>query len=304
MRREDSIALYLRELRGRLGGSWLRRRRIVSEVRAHLLEAAAAEPLAVRDPAEAARSAIARFGSVEQTVHAFAVETERMPAPARARVLVAGASAVLLCAAALSAVLVHALGAHSVRTPRANGSGNQPARQVERLPRQILANVGAARLLARGGVVALTGNRLQLERVLGAGNKRSLRMCDPRLRIHLGTVFGRAPTVRVVLAGGRVITAPVYRMPSDAAPGVGAVLLFPRPPVIEQAKRIQSLAPGGRVLANAPVGTVPRCFAQTEGLPPGVVGPARLLRGLAKRKSAARSRGRPRLVRSASEARS
>ena len=155
MRREDSIALYLRELRGRLGGSWLRRRRIVSEVRAHLLEAAAAEPLAVRDPAEAARSAIARFGSVEQTVQAFAVETEGMTAPARARVLVAGASAVLLCAAALSAVLVHALGAHSVRTPRANGSGNQPARQVERLPRQILANVGAARLLARAAASRL-----------------------------------------------------------------------------------------------------------------------------------------------------
>jgi len=51
---------YLLELSGLLRRS--RRRRIVAEVQAHLLEAAAADPLHASDPELAARHAVERFG--------------------------------------------------------------------------------------------------------------------------------------------------------------------------------------------------------------------------------------------------
>lgn len=257
MPREDPIAVYLTELRARLGGSWRRRRRIVSEVRTHLLEAWAADPLAGHDSAGAAQRAIERFGTVEQTAQAFAGENDEMRVHARTRASRALAAAMVLCAAALSAALVLALGEHSAQPPHANDSRNPQARQVEPMRRQLLASERARRRLTQGGVVAVTGNRLKLERAFGA-----MRMCDPRLRINPGTVSGRAPTVRVVLAGGRVLTVPVYRMPDDATLGAGSVILLRRP-AIEQAVRVQALMADARMFASAPPVGVPGCVART-----------------------------------------
>lgn len=56
----NPIADYLRELSALLRPS--RRRRIVAEVQAHLLEAAAADPLHGSDPQLAALHAVERFG--------------------------------------------------------------------------------------------------------------------------------------------------------------------------------------------------------------------------------------------------
>jgi hypothetical protein len=57
----NPITDYLRELSALLRRS--RRRRIVAEVHAHLLEAAAADPLHSSDPQLAARHAVERFGA-------------------------------------------------------------------------------------------------------------------------------------------------------------------------------------------------------------------------------------------------
>ncbi|HEY1774799.1 MAG TPA: permease prefix domain 1-containing protein [Solirubrobacteraceae bacterium] len=56
----NPIYEYLRELSALLRRS--RRRRIVAEVRAHLMEAAAAHPLHATEPELAARHAVERFG--------------------------------------------------------------------------------------------------------------------------------------------------------------------------------------------------------------------------------------------------
>src|SRR4051812_14607136 len=88
MRATDPIAVYLSELESRLGGSWLRRRRIIAEVRAHLSEAVASDPLAEQDPAAAARRAIARFGTVDEMAQSFADGRERDFRWGRARLAV------------------------------------------------------------------------------------------------------------------------------------------------------------------------------------------------------------------------
>jgi hypothetical protein len=106
MRTSDPIAVYVRELGSRLGGSWLRRRRIIAEVRSHLSEAVASDPLAERDPAEAARRAIARFGTVDETVQAFAAAPMRGFSHGRARLGVAAVVAALVCAAVATPLLV------------------------------------------------------------------------------------------------------------------------------------------------------------------------------------------------------
>lgn len=102
---EEPIAAYVRELGPRLGGSWLRRRRIIAEVRAHLSEAVASDPLAEQDRAEAARRAIARFGTVEEMAQAFAGR-ERGFRPGRGRLGIAAAAAVLVGAAIATPLLV------------------------------------------------------------------------------------------------------------------------------------------------------------------------------------------------------
>jgi hypothetical protein len=106
MRAEEPIAAYVRELGPRLGGSWLRRRRIIAEVRAHLSEAVASDPLAEQDRAEAARRAIARFGTVEEMAQAFAAGRERGFRPGRGRLGIAAAAAVLVGAAIATPLLV------------------------------------------------------------------------------------------------------------------------------------------------------------------------------------------------------
>ena len=65
----NPIADYLRELAKLLRRS--RRRRIVAEVQAHLVEAAAADPLAASDPQLAARRAVERFGSPARVAGQF-----------------------------------------------------------------------------------------------------------------------------------------------------------------------------------------------------------------------------------------
>jgi hypothetical protein len=106
MRATDPIAVYLSELGSRMGGSWLRRRRIIAEVRAHLSEAVASDPLAEQDPAEAARRAIARFGTADEMAQSFADERERGFRWGRARLGVAAAVATLVCAAVAAPLLV------------------------------------------------------------------------------------------------------------------------------------------------------------------------------------------------------
>jgi HAAS domain-containing protein len=102
----DPIAAYLRELGSRLGGPWPRRRRIIAEVRAHLSEAVASDPLAEQDPAAAARRAIARFGTAEETAQAFTAGRERGFRRGRARLGVAAVVAALVCVGVATPLLV------------------------------------------------------------------------------------------------------------------------------------------------------------------------------------------------------
>jgi hypothetical protein len=65
----NPIHEYLRELSALLRRS--RRRRIVAEVHAHLLEAVAADPLHACDPELAARHAVERFGAPARVAGQF-----------------------------------------------------------------------------------------------------------------------------------------------------------------------------------------------------------------------------------------
>lgn len=72
------IATYLDELAGMLRRG--RRRRIVAEVRAHLLDAAAARAASGEDADAAQRLAVARFGSPAEVARAFnALRPRRRP---------------------------------------------------------------------------------------------------------------------------------------------------------------------------------------------------------------------------------
>ena len=88
----NPIADYLDELSGLLRRS--RRRRILAEVRAHLLDAAAANARLHTDPNEAARRAVERFGPPSRVARQFNA-LRRRP-----RAIVQRAAAVLLASAA------------------------------------------------------------------------------------------------------------------------------------------------------------------------------------------------------------
>jgi hypothetical protein len=84
-----------------------------------------------------------------------------------------------------------------------------------------------------------------------------------------GTVSAAAHTVRVVLAGGGSITAPVYPIPARIVKGAGLFLLF-ADRSIEHAVSFQSLDAQGRVLATGP--PPPDAFSHPVlSLPPGIV---------------------------------
>jgi len=71
MSASDPIERYVRELRRELRGRRGARRRIVAEVRTHLLEAADAERASGADEHKAAEQALARFGSARDTARRF-----------------------------------------------------------------------------------------------------------------------------------------------------------------------------------------------------------------------------------------
>jgi hypothetical protein len=101
----NPIADYLDELAGLLRRR--RRRRILAEVRAHLLDAAAGDPLIHADPDDAARRAVARFGPPSRVAWQFNALRRRPKA------VVQRAAAVLLASAAtatLGTATVWALG--------------------------------------------------------------------------------------------------------------------------------------------------------------------------------------------------
>jgi hypothetical protein len=88
----NPIVEYLDELSGLLRRS--RRRRILAEVRAHLLDAAAADARLHTDPNEAARRAVERFGPPSRVARQFNA-LRRRP-----RAIVQRAVAMLLASAA------------------------------------------------------------------------------------------------------------------------------------------------------------------------------------------------------------
>jgi hypothetical protein len=161
---DGPIAGYVRELGPRLGGSWLRRRRIIAEVRAHLSEAVASDPLAEQDPAAAARRAIARFGTVEEVAEAFAAGRERGFGRGHARLAVAAAAAALVGAAIATPLLVLGSGQgpsptvslNGVQTVSLNAAGphHRPHQAAEACPINVEASVAvgsAARYLGLTG---------------------------------------------------------------------------------------------------------------------------------------------------------
>jgi hypothetical protein len=88
------IAEYLAELSVQLRRG--RRQRILTEVRAHLLEAAAADALSGSDPDRAERSAVERFGPPTRVADQFNAVRRRPLA------LVHRAAAVMLASAAMA----------------------------------------------------------------------------------------------------------------------------------------------------------------------------------------------------------
>jgi hypothetical protein len=92
----NPIADYLEQLEGLLRRG--RRRRIVAEVRAHLLDAAAAEALRGVEPDSAARAAVERFGSPLRVAGQFNALARRP------RTLVARMAAVALACAGMATV--------------------------------------------------------------------------------------------------------------------------------------------------------------------------------------------------------
>jgi len=108
---------YLRELSVLLRRS--RRRRIIAEVQAHLLEAAAADPLHASNPELAARQAIERFGPPARVAGQFNA-LRRRPLAMLQRV-----SAVMLACAgmgSLGAATVWALAPSAAQAHRAHAT--------------------------------------------------------------------------------------------------------------------------------------------------------------------------------------
>jgi hypothetical protein len=142
MRAEEPIAAYVRELGPRLGGSWLRRRRIIAEVRAHLSETVACDPLAEQDPAGAARQAIARFGTVDEMAQAFAAGRERGFRRRRARLGVAALLAALVCAAVATPLLVRNSGQAPSQSANLNAGRDQLHQAAQVCPITVVTPAG------------------------------------------------------------------------------------------------------------------------------------------------------------------
>ena len=168
MRTSDPITVYVRELGSRLDGSWLRRRRIIAEVRSHLSEAVASDPLAEQDPAAAARRAIARFGSVAETAQAFAAGRERGFTRGRARLGIAAVVAALVCAAVATPLLVLNSGQAPSQSADLNaGRGHQLQQAAALSPAPVPATTSAA----AGAALRYLGlTDAQLRAQLQAGN--------------------------------------------------------------------------------------------------------------------------------------
>jgi hypothetical protein len=103
MQAADPIDAYLRELNHRLRVRGRRRRRILAEVRAHLLDAAEAERLTGTEQAVAAQRAAARFGRAAENAGQFNALAARRGAVLR-RTLVPWIAAVALTLMATATV--------------------------------------------------------------------------------------------------------------------------------------------------------------------------------------------------------
>ena len=109
----NPIAEYLDELSGLLRRS--RRRRILAEVRAHLVEAAAADARLHSDPNDAARRAVERFGPPSRVARQFNALRRRPSTIVQraAAVLLASAATATLGTATVWALEPGAAGAHA-----------------------------------------------------------------------------------------------------------------------------------------------------------------------------------------------
>jgi hypothetical protein len=99
----DGIDAYLDELERQLRVPRRARRRIVSEVRAHLLDAAEAEQPSTADGSSAAERAIVRFGPAAETARQFNRPASRRNALLR-RALVPSIAALAVTSAATATV--------------------------------------------------------------------------------------------------------------------------------------------------------------------------------------------------------
>jgi hypothetical protein len=111
----NPIAEYLDELSGLLRRS--RRRRILAEVRGHLLDAAAADAPLHTDPNEAARRAVERFGPPSRVARQFNALRRRPVAIIQraVAVLLASAATATLGTATVWALEPGGAGAHAQR---------------------------------------------------------------------------------------------------------------------------------------------------------------------------------------------
>jgi hypothetical protein len=176
---------YLDELERRLAAPRRRRRRILREARAHLVEAAARERAAGATPAEAERIAIARFGSARAIAERFAEEREAVRRPRRALI----AAATIGVAGAASLVATAAL--HQSEPGQTTvASFSWP----ERLPGEPFAGDSRFTRFYRG----IDSDRLRMVVTAGVGEQRAGVLAAP------GAADDRVYIAHVGLAGERI----------------------------------------------------------------------------------------------------
>jgi hypothetical protein len=132
----NPIDAYVRELAGELRAPAWRRRRILIEVRAHLLEAAEAERAQTRDEPTAVARALERFGRAEQTAREFNRARRRRRALVR-RTLVPWVAAAAVTSMASASVWAFEPGGgvrHSPRPTRAPALKAPPASPAHPTP--------------------------------------------------------------------------------------------------------------------------------------------------------------------------
>ncbi len=126
----SAIANYLEELSGLLARR--HRRRVLAEVRAHLLDAAAAEEMRGADPDDAARHAVERFGTPTR------VATQFNALPRRTRALAHRVAAMILASAAmgtLGTATVWAIEPGASASPVASHAASHPHLQTRPIAR-------------------------------------------------------------------------------------------------------------------------------------------------------------------------